>query len=142
MAVITVLGFDFGLRRIGVAVGQSLTQTASPLPNLIAQDGMPHWPDIDKLIQVWKPHTLLVGIPLQMNGEKQEITRAAENFSLQLQERYSIPVQGVDERLSTIAAREKMFAGGGFKALKKGKIDSVAAVVIVEAWLQQNNRPL
>lgn len=136
MSIKTVLGFDFGLKRIGVAVGQTLTQTASPLPNLIANEGIPHWPAIDKLIQTWKPHTLLVGIPLMMDGQKQDITLTAEQFIIQLQQHYSLPVYGVDERLSTIAAREKMFASGGYKALKKGKIDSVAAVLIVESWLQ------
>lgn len=139
MSITTVLGFDFGLRRIGVAVGQTLTQTASPLPNLIANEGIPFWPDIDKLIQTWKPHTLVVGIPLLMDGDRQEITDTVENFAQQLQQRYHLTVHGIDERLSTIAAREKMFASGGFKALKKGKIDSVAAVLLVETWLRDNH---
>ena len=132
-----LLGFDFGTKRIGVAVGQTVTQSARPLETLKAQQGIPQWPQVDKLIKVWQPDALVVGIPLNMDGTEQPLTLLAQNFLNALKERYQLPVYGIDERLSTVDARERIFEQGGYKALKSGQIDSVAAQLILQNWLLQ-----
>lgn len=135
----TVLGFDFGMKRIGVAVGQSITRTANPLVILSAKQGEPEWKEIEKLIQQWKPAALIVGRPLHMDGSTQSITTAAEHFANELKSRYGLPVHEVDERLSTVEARANMFEQGGYRALHKKRVDSVAAQVILEDWLKRQD---
>ncbi len=132
----TLLGFDFGLRHIGVAVGQTYTRTAQPVTTLAAHKGVPEWPEITKLIQTWRPHALVVGIPLNMDGTEQPLTRAARRFAKALEKQTQLPVHSMDERLSTVEARAHLFAQGGYKALKKQAIDSMAAQLILESWLQ------
>ncbi|MCK4608879.1 MAG: Holliday junction resolvase RuvX [Gammaproteobacteria bacterium] len=131
----TLLGFDFGLKRIGVAVGQSITGTASPLQIVAATQGKPDWEVITKLIATWQPQALVVGIPYTMEDEEQEITHAARRFARRLNHRYHLPVHEVDEKLTTKTAREDIYAKGGYKALQKTAIDSIAAKLILEDWL-------
>ena len=133
-----VLGFDFGMKRIGVAVGQAITKSARPLITLKANQGIPQWEVLNKLIKTWQPDALVVGIPLNMDGTEQPLTQAAYAFSNELQQRYELPVYGMDERLSTKDARERLFNQGGYKALQKGQVDSVAAQLILQNWLEQN----
>ncbi len=132
-----LLGFDFGLKYIGVAVGQTLTRTAQPLTTLTAQQGIPDWNEIKKLIETWRPNALVVGIPLNMDGSEQFLTHAARHFSEALEKHFNLPVHSMDERLSTIEARAHLFEKGGYKALQKKAIDSVAAQLILESWLQR-----
>lgn len=133
-----VLGFDFGTKRIGVAVGQTLTKTAKPLATISAQNGVPDWNKVDAVIQEWHPKALVVGKPLNMDGTRQTITEFAEKFAATLQERYQLPVYEMDERLSTVAAREKVFSDAGYRGLQKKAIDGVAAQLILESWLMEN----
>jgi putative Holliday junction resolvase len=128
------LAFDFGMKRIGVAIGQMLTQTARPLDVIYAKNGIPNWDAIVQLIKKWAPNGLVVGIPLNMDGSEQAISQCAYEFANQLKERFSIPIYSVDERLTTKAAREKLFTQGGYKALKNGQVDSVAAQLILQNW--------
>jgi len=100
-----LLGFDFGMKRIGVAVGQTVTKTARALTTLQAKQGIPPWELLGKLIKTWQPDALIVGIPLNMDGTRQRLTEAAQQFADSLEERYSLPVYGIDERLSTKDAR-------------------------------------
>lgn len=132
-----LLGFDFGMKRIGVAVGQTVTKTARPLETLKAKQGLPQWDRINKLVQKWQPDAFIVGIPLNMDGTEQPITSNARHFANLLGSRYQIPVHEMDERLSTKDARERIFNEGGFKALQDGEVDSVAAQLILQNWLQQ-----
>lgn len=132
-----LLGFDFGMKRIGVAVGQTVTQSARPLVTLKANQGVPQWELVDKLIKSWQPDALIVGIPLNMDGTEQPLTEVAREFSQSLQKRYELPVYGMDERLSTKDARERLFNQGGYKALQEGQVDSVAAQLILENWLRK-----
>lgn len=134
-----VLGFDFGMKYIGVAVGQSLTGQARPLPTLKAVNGEPNWQTIEKLIKTWRVDELVVGIPLNIDGTEQAITIAAKKFSDKLATAFQLPVHGVDERLSTVAAREQVFETGGFKKLKQTEIDSIAAKLIVEQWFSSGS---
>ena len=96
----TLLCFDFGTRRIGVAVCQTITQTANPLKTVINSNNKPDWKDIERLIKEWQPDALIVGVPLNMMDEVQEMTVASEKFMRQLHGRFHIPVYGIDERLS------------------------------------------
>lgn len=142
-AIRILLGFDFGMKRIGVAVGQTVTRSARPLETLQAHEGVPAWQAVDKLIKTWQPDALVVGIPLNMDGTEQPLTLIARDFSTLLQERYQLPVYGIDERLSTKDARERLFQQGGYKALQHGQVDSVAAQLILQNWLsqfEQNNQ--
>lgn len=133
-----LLGFDFGMKRIGVAVGQTVTKTARPLETLPAKAGVPQWERLNKIIRTWQPDALIVGIPLNMDGTKQRLTENAENFAKMLETRYQLPVHGMDERLSTKDARERLFNEGGYKALQTGLVDSVAATLILQNWLIQH----
>lgn len=139
MNIQKLLAFDFGMKRIGVAAGQTMTQTASPLTTLPAKDGIPDWSAIAKLIKTWQPDALIVGIPLNMDGSEQTLTARARDFSQALRERFQIMVYEADERLTTKAAREALFARGGYKNLQKNNIDQVAALLILEHWLAENH---
>lgn len=130
------LGFDFGYKRIGVAVGQQLTCSANPLPTLAAQSGAPDWEKVAKLIDQWKPLALIVGLPTCIDDSELYTTGAAKGFARQLRRRFSLAVHLVDERLSTVEARERLFAHGGYRKIKNTEIDGIAACIILEQWLQ------
>lgn len=132
-----LLAFDFGLARIGVAVGQSITKTASPLETLKAQDGKPNWQLVEALLEQWKPQKVIIGEPLNMDGSDQAITQRARKFANQIHGRYGVPIEMFDERLSSAEAREAVFEFGGYKKLKKSQIDSIAAVLILESWFNK-----
>ena len=136
----TLLGFDFGTKRIGVAVGQTVTQRARALTILEAREGVPSWDAIQKLIKNWQPDALIVGVPLNMDGTPQPMTEAAKVFSEELKKRFHLPLYEMDERLSTKAAREHIFNEGGYKALQDGQIDSVAAQFILQNWLDEYSK--
>jgi putative Holliday junction resolvase len=128
------------MKYIGVAVGQSLTKTASPLASLAAKDGIPKWEELDKLMSKWQPEALVVGIPLNMDGSKQEVTFCAKAFAKRLKIKYALPVHEVDERLSTWEAKRLLFQGAQGKKAKHTlqEIDSIAAVILLEQWLNDN----
>ncbi|WP_196138762.1 Holliday junction resolvase RuvX [Aliikangiella sp. G2MR2-5] len=129
-----IIAFDFGLARIGVAVGQSITQTANPLDTLKAKDGKPSWELVEKLLKQWQPDKVVVGEPFNMDGSDQEITKRARKFANQLHGRFGVQVEMLDERLTSAAAREELFEFGGYQKLKKSQIDSIAAALILESW--------
>lgn len=139
----TVLGFDYGRRRIGVAVGQEITGTATELASLPAREGVPDWPALERLVQRWAPDALVVGVPYHMDGREHELTGQARRFARQLQGRFHLPVHEVDERLSSheaeaIAAERR--AAGHPRRIRKGDIDRLAARIIVEDWLRLQER--
>lgn len=133
-----LIAFDFGMKRIGVAVGQTVTQTARPLDTIQAKEGEPNWQAISKLIKKWLPDALVVGIPLNMDGSEQPITLHAKEFAELLREEFGLPVYEVDERLTTKDARERLFAQGGYQALQDGQVDRVAAQLILQNWFDHN----
>ena len=134
----TLLGFDFGTKSIGVAVGQEITGTASPLSALKAVNGIPNAEQLAALFEQWTPHLVIVGLPLNMDGSNQQITFAAKKFANRLHANFRIPVETLDERLTTVDAKARLFEMGGFKKLEKGKVDSVSACLILESWMSQN----
>lgn len=133
-----VMGIDFGLKRIGLAIGQTITRSARPLETLAAKAGEPDWQRFSVLIKTWRPEAFVIGIPLNMDGTDQPITLTVREFANRLAERYSLPVYPMDERLTTKAAREQLFMQGGFKALQDGQVDQVAAQLILENWFSEN----
>jgi len=134
----TYLGFDFGLRRIGVAAGQAITRSASPVTTVAARNGVPDWTAIDALIADWRPDALVVGVPLLMDGTEQPLTARARRFGRALAARYVLPVHEADERLSSAAAETLISdarASGGRRRTRKGDVDRIAATLILERWL-------
>lgn len=131
MKIKTLLCFDFGKKRIGVAVGQTITGTASPLETIHVHQNKPDWKNIKRLVDDWKPDALIVGKPINMDGTTQKMTLAAEKFARQLEERFHLPVYGMDERLSTYEA--------GQRANNSTPLDPVAAQAILESWLSENS---
>ena len=127
------LGFDFGQQRIGVAVGQQITGTATAICTLQSRDGKPDWDKISDLITEWQPDTLVVGLPLRANGEESEISLAARKFARQLEGRYRLPVHTMNEYLSSQAARELQQQN---RQAGKTGIDAVAARIILQNWLE------
>ena len=118
----TVLTFDFGLKRIGVAVGEPELGTAHPLP--VARD----FSQVEKLVQEWKPTHLVVGLPTSVQGEAHAMTRRAEDFARRLEKRFKLPVARVDERYTSVEAESRL------KGIKKKAVDSVAAQLILEQY--------
>ena len=134
----TVLGFDFGTRSIGVAIGQQITASATPLLSLKAVDGIPNWDEIGKLIKEWQPDIVVVGLPLNMDGTEQEMTHRARKFANRLNAKFGVKIVTQDERLTTTDAKARLFELGGFKALTKGQVDAVSAVLIVESYFENH----
>ena len=134
----TVLAFDFGLQRIGVAVGEPELGTAHPLDGIAAASGTGRLAAIERLVNEWRPGLLVVGRPLGEDGAPHEMTRRAERFSRQLNGRFGLPVKLVDERYSSAEAESRMRAAyGGRKAAKlsRGKqLDSQAALLVLEQY--------
>ena len=117
-------------------MGQLLTCSATPLPTLSARLGVPDWNVVSKVIAEWTPQALIVGIPTCIDGSELYTTPASRRFAKELGKRFALPVHLVDERLTTIEAREQLFAQGGYQKIKKSEVDSIAACVILEQWLQ------
>lgn len=133
-----LLGFDFGMKRIGIAIGQTITKTARPLKTIPAKEGIPNWDTVRSLMVKWQPDAIVIGIPLNMDGTLQKISTNARQFAEELERRFKLPVYQVDERLTTKDARERIFAGGGYKALQDGQVDQVAAQLILQNWFTEN----
>lgn len=127
-----ILGFDFGHKNIGIAVGQQITRTANPLGIIKARGGIPDWQTLDRHIADWAPELLLVGLPLNMDSTRGDMVTAAEKFGRRLKGRYSIDVEMVDERLSTFEAKRLVPPGQ--------KTDDIAATLILETWLSECSR--
>lgn len=130
----TIIAFDFGTSSIGAAIGQDITKTARPLCAFKARDGQPNWQDIEKMLKEWQPDYLVIGLPLNMDGTEQELTQRAKKFANRLHGRFGYQIQLHDERLSTVEAKANLFQIGGYRALKKEKVDASSAVVILESW--------
>ncbi len=136
VAARTFLCFDYGLKRIGVAVGQELTGTASALTTVSARDGKPDWDAISRLFEEWRPDAVVVGLPLNMDGSEHELSRRARRFGNQLHGRYNLPAHFIDERLSSLEA-EALLKG---RSHHKQDIDKLAARVILETWLAEQRQ--
>lgn len=131
-----VIGFDFGLSSIGLAVGNLRTQTVTPLGANRARDGKPDWDQMDATMREWEPEIIVVGIPLNMDGTESEMSSRAQKFLRRLQARYHLPCHSLDERLTTREAREELGQGRTFN---KAALDAQAASIILRNWLEQHS---
>ena len=129
---VSALGFDFGTQRIGVAYGQSISGTASSVCVLRAQDGIPDWKQVAGLVEDWQPQVFIVGLPYNLDGTDSELLSRATRFGHRLTGRFQLPCYGMDERLSSKAAIERVVeTKGGYR---KSTIDHIAAQIILENW--------
>jgi putative Holliday junction resolvase len=137
----TVLSFDYGFRRIGVAVGNTLTATAEALSTIAADDGRPDWRAIDRCVADWRPAAIVAGVPYNMAGrDAARLTTAALRFADELSQRYGIEVHRVDERLTSREAeddlRERRRSGAKTKRVRRGDVDREAARLLLLQWLR------
>lgn len=126
---LTVLAFDFGTKRIGAAVGQSLTGTAQALDLVPSRDGIPDWVALEALVKRWQPDAFVVGLPFNMDDSESELTLRARKFGKRLEGRLHKPCYGIDERLTSFEARGEILRGNRDEA-----VDSIAARLILESW--------
>lgn len=138
-AVNQLIAFDFGLRQIGVATGNALSSVASELTTISAKEGKPDWDEVEKLLKEWKPDLCLVGLPLNMDGTESELSGRARKFARQIEGRFNLTIEMVDERLSSFEAKELAKAGGHKGDYKAAPIDALAARILVEQWLSTND---
>lgn len=131
-----LLGFDYGTKQIGVAVGQVITGQARELCTLKAQDGIPDWAQVEKLIKEWKPDAIVVGLPLNMDGTPSDMSARAQKFANRLHGRYNLPVHTHDERLTTYAAKGERLAQGQRDGYRERPVDALAAALLLEGWLE------
>lgn len=137
----TYLGFDFGNKKIGVAIGQTTTATASPLQTLRSPNQKIDWDAIGRLIEEWKPAGLVVGLSKQADGSDNLITPRMQKFCRQLHGRYQLPVYQIDEALSTFEAKQMLFDELGLRAAKLWEVqDQLAAQLILQSWLNTHSR--
>lgn len=136
---LTVLAFDFGLKRIGVAVGNTLTATAEPLATLAARAGAPDWDAIGRCVADWQPALMIVGAPCNMDGTPGPLTAPARDFAAELSARYGVDAELVDERLSSREAEQALQSrrrsGELGRRVRRSDVDREAACVLLRQWL-------
>jgi putative Holliday junction resolvase len=134
----TVMAFDFGLRQIGVAMGNCLLGTTQPLPIVKAKGGQPEWAALEALVDEWRPDLAVVGDPLNMDGSASELSALAGKFARRLHGRLGLEVAMVDERLSSFEAKHNSREQGHRGNYKRQPVDSLAAELILKTWLAEN----
>jgi putative Holliday junction resolvase len=135
----TILAFDFGLKRIGLAAGDTLTRTAGPRPAAPVGPAGPDWTAIEREVRALQPHVFVVGAPYNADGSPGTLASAASGFAAELERRFGLPVKRVDERWSSLQANERLksqrASGERRRRIRRDDIDSAAAAVILERWL-------
>ncbi len=134
----TLLAFDYGTKNIGVACGQTISGTANSLPPLKAKDGIPDWVQVEKIIKEWQPDLTLIGLPLNMDDTESELSVRARKFANRLHGRFAVQIEMVDERLSSFEAKGEVMRRGGSRDYKNNPVDSIAARLILESWLENH----
>ena len=140
MSHITVLGFDYGKARIGVAVTNTLTGIATPQSTIQAHDGTPDWNAVTRCLQEWQPKRLVVGMPRKLDGSDSAMQEPILRFIRQLEGRYHLPVDVVSEQLSSLEAEQRLKQtrqAGRKRKVRKEEIDQIAATIILESWIQE-----
>lgn len=136
----SLIAFDYGLRRIGVATGSCLTGSASPLATISAKQGIPDWLELDKVIKEWQPDLLVLGLPYNTDGSDSDMTDLVQDFANSLKSRYSLLIEFIDERYTSVEAeailKEERRLGTRKKQLKKEDVDAKAAQLIAESWMR------
>jgi len=133
----TVLAFDFGEKRIGVAVGETILKVAHPLTTINAEENEVKFTQIGSIVQEWRPSLLVVGLPLHMDGEAHLLTQLSKKFAQRLEGRFNLPVIMVDERLSSAEATQNLNAAGIKGIKQKAMLDAVAAQSILQSYFDE-----
>jgi putative Holliday junction resolvase len=135
------LSFDFGRRRLGVACGDTLSRTASPLTGIPNYPSGPPWESVDTLIREWRPALLVVGLPYNADGSESGMSASARGFAAELARRYALPIRLIDERYSSLEAESRLKgereAGLRKRRVAKADVDAAAACVILERWFTE-----
>ena len=129
-----IMAFDFGTKKMGMAVGQALIESATPLALFPMKDGIPNWDNLHKIIKQYQPNVFLVGLPLNMDDSESELSARARKFARRLRHQTNIETWMVDERLSTRAARDELSHYHAQGRGKKLSADSLAATLFIESW--------
>ncbi len=140
MSITTVLGFDVGARRIGIAVGNCISMSAREVGVLDVFDNQIDWPSLNRWIKEWMPQALVVGDPQTLDGGDQTSRKRARKFAIEIGKRYQLPVEQIDERNSSIEAAQRFAEArraGTKKRHQAANLDALAAVIIVERWLNE-----
>jgi len=135
-----IMAFDFGTQKMGMAVGQSLIESANPLALFPMKDGIPNWDDLLKIVKQYQPTLFLVGLPLNMDDTESELSTRARKFARRLRHQTNIETLMVDERLTTREARDEL---DHYQAQGRGKklsADSIAAALFIESWYRNPQR--
>jgi len=127
-----IIAFDYGEKKIGVAVGQTSTNTSSPLQIIFNKDNKTNWVSISSLLDEWKPDLILLGKPLNMDGSESEIMKKVDKFYKELKSIYDADIEFIDERLTTFEAREIL------KDEKQDNVDAHAAKILIDNWFDIN----
>lgn len=141
MSHMTLLGFDYGMARIGVAIANTLTGIATPQSTIRARDGVPDWQAISQCLAEWRPDRLVVGMPRKLDGSDSAMQEPVKRFIRQLADRYAVPVDVVNEQLSSREAEQRLKLArqaGRKRRIRKEEIDQMAATIILESWMQGN----
>ena len=129
-----IVAFDFGEKKIGVAVGQTSTCTSSPLQVIFNKNGKVNWFEISTLLDEWQPDLIIVGKPLNMDGTDSEIMKKVEKFNKKLRDLYDAKFEYIDERLTTFEARQIL------KENKTDEVDANAAKILIDNWFEINKK--
>ncbi|MHB1943514.1 MAG: Holliday junction resolvase RuvX [Acidiferrobacteraceae bacterium] len=136
----TYLGFDFGERRIGVAVGRTPGNRCEAIDTIRSVRGHPDWNHVTRLVSTWQPAALVVGLPVHMDRRECLVTAAARRFGNRLNARYNLPVHWADERLTSVVARHMLAEAGVLNRRQKPAVDRLAACLLLEGFLDEQNR--
>ena len=134
-----IVAFDFGLKHIGMAIGQEITNTAQTFYSLKAESGEPNWDELDIIVRDWQPKLFVVGNPINMDGSDSDMKEKSDKFSNLIRQRYNIPVELMDERLSTREARERMKSDSGPFVDASADTHQISAQIILESWFREKS---
>ena len=134
-----IIAFDFGLKHIGMAVGQEITNTAQTFYSLKAELGEPDWDELDIIVNDWQPKLFVVGNPLNMDGSDSDIKKKSDKFSTLIRQRYNIPVELMDERLTTREAKDRMKSDSGYLVDSSANTHEISAQIILESWFREQS---
>ena len=136
--MLKLIGLDYGKSRIGIASGQMITKTATPIATIAAKQGEPEWRELDKIIKQWRPSDIIVGLPIDAKDQETKITEEARAFAQKIELRYQKPVHLISETFSTREARWRLEEVQN-KSNRHLKVDAFAACVILETWMNEQN---
>ncbi|WP_192484832.1 MULTISPECIES: Holliday junction resolvase RuvX [Cysteiniphilum] len=136
--MLKLIGLDYGKSRIGIASGQMITKTATPIATIAAKQGEPEWRELDKIIKQWRPSDIIVGLPIDAKDQETKITEEARAFAQKIELRYQKPVHLISETFSTREARWRLEEVQN-KSNRHLKVDAFAACVILETWMNEQS---